>query len=153
MKFRKTGALCTLAILLSLAAAAQKDGFRIAEPDHNKPRLFADLPERMTVQTAAMEALLELPIGATINTKATDYLPFRGTVVSKSEDAQVKSVVVRLANRYGATLTFSKTAQSDGRFAYIGRIISRQHGDAYDIIEENGQLLLKKKSIYEIMNE
>ncbi|MBD0279521.1 MAG: hypothetical protein ICV81_16390 [Flavisolibacter sp.] len=100
-----------------------------------------------------MEPLLELPVGATVNTKATDKLQFSGTIVSKAEDKTVKSIVVRLANRPSATLTFTRITNTDGSVSFLGRIISMKHGDAYNIVQEHGQLVLQKKGLYELFTE
>lgn len=153
MKCLKTCACSALLCLVFSVASAQKDQIRLNEPDYNKPKLFADLPERLPLEFSSMETLLKLPIGATVNTRATERLPFNGTVVSKAEDKDVQSVVVRLANRYGATLTFSKTRLSDGSFRYTGRIISLKHGDAYDVVPEGNGLMLKKKGLYDMFSE
>ena len=53
----------------------------------------------------------------------------------------------------GAALSFSKLMKEDGSISYIGRIISFQHGDAYEIILENGQYFFVKKDFYDLVND
>ncbi len=155
MKYLKNGAFCVLLSLCCLCSTAQKDQFRppVNEPDYHKPRLFADLPERMDLSISVMATLLDMPLGTSIATRATNKFPFNGTVVSRAQDKTAKSVVVRLSNRYGATLTFTRINNADGTLSYLGRIISLKHGDAYDIVQEAGQLILQKKGLYDLISE
>ncbi|MBD0285313.1 MAG: hypothetical protein M3342_22900 [Bacteroidota bacterium] len=155
MKNLLTSVWCILLSLCSIKAVAQKDQFRppVNEPDYSKPHLFSDLPERIPLKLSALEPLLELPVGATVNTKATDKFSFTGTIISKAENKTVKSIVVRLANRPGATLTFTRITNTDGSFSFLGRIISMKHGDAYNIVQEHDQLVLQKKGLYELFTE
>lgn len=155
MKHLITGACCVLLCLCSHFSLAQTLQFRppINEPDYNKPRLFADLPARMELKLSALEPLLDLPVGASINTKVSDKLVVTGTVVSKADHPSVTSIVVRLANRLGASLTFTRITNADGTTSFIGRMISLRHGDAFDIVQENNRLFLQKKGLYELFTE
>ncbi len=141
--------------LCCLYSAAQKDQFRIPinEPDQHKPRLFSDLPDQINVATSQLEALLDVPVGNMVITRTTGKFTFNGTVISRAEDKSSKSVVVRLSNRYGATLTFTRIINEDGSFSYLGRIISLKHGDAYEMVQNAGQLILYKKSYYDLVSE
>ena len=49
MKVLKTGALCVLLNVIALTVAAQNNTSNppVTEPDYNKPKLFADLPQRL----------------------------------------------------------------------------------------------------------
>ena len=155
MKYLKNSACCMLLSFFFLCSAAQRDQFQppVNEPDYNKPRLFADLPERMNLDVSTMESLLDLPIGYSIVTKVNDKFPLRGTVVSRIENNGARSVVVRLANRSGATLTFTSTLNPNGTISYIGRIISLRHADAFNIVQQSGQLVLQKKGLYDLISE
>src|SRR5207247_9470550 len=68
-----------------------------------------------------------------------DALPISGQVVSKSDDPKSVSVVIRSTNRVGARLVFTKITDADNTIKYIGRIISLQHGDSYEIISVNNR--------------
>jgi hypothetical protein len=74
-------------------------------------------------------------------------------VVSTSDDQQALSVVIKCTNRQGARLTLTKVTNPDHSTKYIGRILSLQHGDSYEIVYENNQYFLKKKSLYDLVNE
>jgi hypothetical protein len=63
------------------------------------------------------------------------------------------SIVIRSTNFPGAALSFSKITKEDGTISYAGRIISFQHGDAYEINQENGQYYFVKKGFYDLVNE
>ena len=78
---------------------------------------------------------------------------FNGQVISRSDDNTIHSVVIRSANFNGATLTLSSSAQPNGTVKFTGRIISFQHGDAYELQNQNDQYILIKKNFYDLMNE
>jgi hypothetical protein len=155
MKTLKTCALGVLLTLCYLHSAAQDASVPLNEPDYNKPKLFSDLPQRIYLKIVFLEALFDLPVGTNINTQVSEAFSFTGTVVSKSnvQDASIKSIVIRSANRPGAVFTFSRAAKPDGSFSYNGRIMSRNHSDAYEVKQEKGVYVLNKISLYDLINE
>lgn len=153
MKTLKTFAVGVVITLCYLQGAAQKASVPLNEPDYNKPKLFADLPQRMNLKVKEMASLFNLPVGTVINAEATEHFRLKGTIVSKAEDATVKSVVIRSTNKQGAIFTFTKVVNADGSSHYMGRMISRQHGDAFEIVRENGQYVLNKIGLYDMLNE
>jgi hypothetical protein len=92
-------------------------------------------------------------VGQSISLVVTPGFTISGQVVSKADDKNSNSVVVRLTNRPGARLIFTKLTDPNNSIKYIGRIISLKHGDGYEIISENDQYYLKKKGIYDLMTE
>ena len=142
-----------VAFIIGYTSSAQSNSVPVNEPDYNKPKLFADLPQRMSLKVVELEALFTLPVGSAVNTQATDQLRLQGSIVSKAEEASVQSVVIRSSNRLGANFTFTRTINADGSFTYIGRMLSMQHGDAYEAIKENGQYVLNKIGLYDLFNE
>jgi hypothetical protein len=156
MKTLKITATCALFFLSFLYSNAQEN-LRINQPDYNKPKLFADLPQRMNITVSDMESLFDLPVGTAVMAKLTKDFPFKGTIVSRSGNAedQVRSVVIKSTTntRLGAVLTFTKIRKEDGSFIYRGRIISKESIDAYEIVNENGQYILQKKNYYEMVRE
>lgn len=154
MKILKTSAFCVLFCVCYFISAAQGH-VPLNEPNNNKPQLFSDLPQKMKLRITNLEDLLDLPVGASVKTFIADEFNFHGTVVSKSDaaNAAVKSVVISSTNKKGATLTFTKTIQADGTVEYLGRIMSFKNGDAFDIVKENGQYVLQKKVLSELMTE
>jgi len=156
MKNLKVAAFSVCIIFCSICAIAQKIQNRsvsVNEPDYNKPKLFGDLPERINFDPTVLSALLNTQVGQSINLAVTPLFRISGQVVSKSDDQNSTSVVVRLINRPGARLIFTKLTDPNNSVKYIGRIISLKHGDSYEIISENDQYYLKKKGIYELMTE
>ncbi len=63
------------------------------------------------------------------------------------------SVVIRSTNRVGARLVFTKVTDADNTIKYIGRIISLQHSDSYEIVSENNQYYFKKQGLYDLIAE
>lgn len=111
----------------------------------------------MDVTISNMESIFDQPVGTPVLAKLTKSFPFKGTIVSRSGNAedQVRSVVIKSTTntRLGAVLTFTKIRKEDGSFVYKGRIISRESIDAYEIVNENGQYILQKKNYYEMVRE
>ena len=153
MNILKTITLSVALTIGYLSSSAQSNSIPINEPNYNKPRLFADLPQRMNLKVSDLETLFSLSVGSGINTMVSEQFRLQGTIVSKSEDASVKSVVIRSSNRPGANFTFTRTTNADGSFNYIGRMISMQHGDAYEVIKHNGAYVLNKIGLYDLFSE
>jgi len=152
MKNLSTAVLSVCITLCSLCASAQKD-VPINEPDYNKPKLFADLPDRINFNLANLTNLFQLQVGQTANIPLTGNFTLTGTVVSTANNDNVVSVVIKSTNRLGARLTFTRVISEGKIVKYIGRIISLQHGDVYEIVSENNQYYFQKKGLYDLVNE
>jgi hypothetical protein len=143
-----------LCCLLSAAQTTHLSGkIPLNEPDNNKPKLFTDLPDQIQFNPNNLSNLFLLKIGEAVNVPISDEFTFSGQVVSKAEEPTSSSVVVRSTNRVGARLVFTKITNADNSTKYIGRIISLQHGDSYEIVSENNQYYFKKKGLYDLMSE
>lgn len=156
----KTLKIITAFALFSLSyfySAAQEELRLNKEPNYSKPKLFADLPQKMNVTISDMESVFDLPVGTVVTAKLAKNFPFKGIIISKAGDtgAQVRSVVIKSTNntRSGAVLTFSKVRKDDGTYNYTGRILSMESIDAFEIVKENGQYVLQKKNYYEMIRE
>jgi hypothetical protein len=152
MKILSTAVLCGCIILCSLSVSAQND-VPINQPDLNKPKLFSDLPDRITFNPSQLVNLFNLQLGETATIPLTDNFSFIGTVVSTANNSNAVSVVIRSTNRPGARLTFTQVTNDDNTIKYIGRIMSLQHGDTYEIIVENNHYYFQKKGLYDLVNE
>jgi len=121
----------------------------------NRPTLFQNLPNKISCRINDLSALLESEIGQPVSFSLADNLSFQGVVssVASKFDNTLVSVVIRSTNFAGAALSFSKITKEDGTYNYVGRIISFQHGDAYEIRLENGQYFFVKKGFYDLVNE
>lgn len=155
MKVLTTKTIGLLLLFCGFFTSARAQVVPLGNHDYNKPKLFADLPDKMHFNVSDLEQLLTLPIGASVNSRLNDNFMMVGTVVSKSnpQTSPAQSVVIRMTNRQGATLTFTKTIDHDGGTRYIGRIMSLKNGDAYEVVKENGVYVLQKKNLYDIINE
>jgi hypothetical protein len=157
MTILKTGALCVLLNAMALTAFSQDNSKKppLTEPNYNKAKLFADLPQRFKIDIQSLESLLDLPIGDGVNMPLTGNVRYQGIVVSKSDgqDPNVKSVVIRSKNRLGSTFSFARIRNMDGSYRYSGRILSLNHSDAFELHRENGEYVLIKKHLYDIFSE
>jgi hypothetical protein len=140
---------------MHLSTSAQTNKVPITEPDYNKPKLFQDLPERIDFNVSNLQFLFNLRTGESATIPFATGFTFQGQVVSVSDnsDPKVKSVVIRSTNRIGARLTFTQVVNADASISYIGRIISLQHGDTFEIVSDNGHYYFKKKGLYDLVNE
>lgn len=154
MKTLKTVACLAILFVCMTKASAQEARIPLNAPNYSKPRLFAGLPEKMPLKVKDVASLLELPVGAPVNATLTAGFPLIGTIVSKSDpsDTTVKSVVIR-TNHEGSTFTFSRVTAIDGTTSYIGRLFSRNGGDALEVANEGGSYILRKKGINDLVNE
>ena len=153
MKNLAKGIICLSVFFVSIKLSAQE--LPVREPDMNRPSLFQNLPDRITCRINDLSALLESEIGKNVSFAFADNINFQGVVssVATKFGNTLQSVVIRSSNFPGAALSFSKLIKEDGTVSYIGRIISFQHGDAYEITMENGQYYFIKKGFYDLVNE
>jgi hypothetical protein len=153
MKNLVKGFICLSILLVCTKLNAQKPLVR--EPDMNRPSLFQNLPEKINCPITELALLLESETGRAVSFPITSNTYFRGVVSSVAShfDNNLLSVVIRSTNFPGAALSFSKIKKEDGSISYAGRIISFQHGDAYEINQENGQYFFVKKGFYDLVNE
>lgn len=150
MKQLKYCVSCAFLLLFCAIVNAQDP---INEPDLRKPKLFADLPQKMELKVSSMEILFSKKVGAVVSMNITREFLLEGAVVSRSEDANVKSVVISCTNRPGAIFTFTKTVTKEAGEKFIGRMVNRYSGDAFEIVKEKGSYVLIKKDYYEMINE
>ncbi len=155
---RTVAALICIAFCGISASAQNPDHAPLNQPDPNKPKLFSNLPDQIPVSIDYLNTFFDSPSGKAISlVTGTDRnsLSFEGRVISsesKYNDA-LKSVVVRSTNFNGATFTVSKYTDETGTVTYSGRIISMQHGDAYELKTVDGNLILVKRKFHSLINE
>jgi hypothetical protein len=154
MKTLQLQGLCLLFIFICATSSAQNK-IPVNEPDQNKPRLFTNLPDKIPVDINTLQTLVNAGTGKNVSLRlgSNELNNFNGQVVSKADDNSIHSVVIRSANFNGATLILSSSAQPDGTVKFSGRIISFQHGDAYELQNQNNQYILIKKNFYDLINE
>jgi len=143
----------TFCSVCSIAQNVQNRSVSVNEPDYNRPKLFSDLPDRIDFDPNHLSTLLTTQVGQSVSLSITPKFNISGQVVSKADGQNSSSVVVRLSNRPGARLIFTKRTDPNNSIKYIGRIISLKHGDSYEIVLENDRYYFKKKGIYDLITE
>jgi len=156
MKNLRTAALCAGVMLCSLLSMAQEKP-PVSKPNVNKPHLFDNLPNSIPVSMDEINSLFTKEVGRNASLKMAGSISpmFSGEIVSTASQPgdEVKSVVIRSDNFSGANFTISKITNAGGKVSYVGRIISFQHGDLFELETQNGQLVLVKKNYYDLVNE
>jgi hypothetical protein len=143
-------------MLCSFASISQVTTAPVNEPNRNKPKLFAGLPDRVDLNTDAIAGLFSTTLGqpASIRLTGDNSVQFHGEVVSSAAASpDVQRMVIRSTNFNGANLSISKITQEDGSVVYKGRIISFAHGDLYILENKDGHYALVKKNFYDLINE
>lgn len=155
MKILKTGVICLFFSLCLLRASAQEQKQAINQYDFNKPKLFKELPDRINIKVNDLDYLFGYEVGKSVSLPLAKNFILEGAVVSKAEDvaSNVKSIVIRSTNRIGATLALSRIINENNTLTYRGRIMSFKHGDAYEVVAENGSYFLIKKGLYDLYDE
>jgi hypothetical protein len=139
--------------LVTVAQPPPTKKLPLNEPDYNKPKLFADLPDRIDFDPKDLLNLFELQTGQSVNVTIGSSFIFSGELVSKSNDNRSSNVVIKSTNRPGARLVFTRVTAENNTVKYLGRIFSFKHGDCYEIVSENDHYYFKKKSIYDVISE
>lgn len=155
MKFLSVIAFCMLFFrCLQAGAQIQKD-VPVSQYNYNKPKLFKELPDRISFRINNLDTIFNKEIGKRITLSLSPDFLWQGTIVSKAEDAQanVKSIVIKSFNKAGASLALSRIINENNTITYRGRIMSFKHGDAYDLVSENGAYFLIKKNVYDLYEE
>jgi hypothetical protein len=154
MKTQRTVVVVAFLFSICLHASAQQIAPPLNTPNYSKARIFTDLPEKMSLRIADAASLLDLPVGTRVNATIANGFPVTGIIVSKSNpaDTSIKSVVIS-TDRKGAIFTFTRTKAADGTVSYLGRLLNRANGDALEIAKEAQGYVIRKKGIYEMMNE
>jgi hypothetical protein len=150
--------LCAaIMLLIGAVSAKSQETAPLTEPNYKKAKLFSSLPEKIKVNINNLKELLKLNNGeATASNLGGDSeFAFNGQVVSTASkyNNTIKSVVVRSSNFIGANLTFTQVTDEDGTIRFIGRIISFEHGDVFELKETNGQYEFVKKKFHDLVNE
>lgn len=155
------------AILLSVSSvcAYSQDAAPVSEPNYNKPHLFSNLPDNIKVNINSLKHLLTTSVGDAISSNLRDEnasnpigedpFVFNGQVISTANkyNNKMQSVVIRSANFNGAGLIFTRFTNEDGTTGYSGRIISFEHGDAYELQLIDGNYQFVKKKFHQLVNE
>jgi biopolymer transport protein ExbD len=94
MKYLQLSGLCLLLSFICVTTSAQ-NSIPVNEPDLNKPKLFANLPDKIPVDIITLQNLLNAETGKDVSLKLGQNAlsSFNGKVVSKADDNSIHSVV------------------------------------------------------------
>ena len=157
MNYLNLYGFCLTFILCCTISFAQDTVLR-REPDHNKPYLFSNFPDKIPVDIYELKNLFSNTSSneKEINVSFIDkkLSGFNGKIISATSkyNNTLRSVVVSSTRFNGATLTLSSTT-TDGTVRYSGRIVSFQHADLYVLQKEEEQYFFIKKKFHELVNE
>ena len=156
MKNLRTAALCACIMLYNLCSIAQTQ-IRSSDPTIIKPKLFQGLPENISINPDNLSSLLNTPVGHAVSINLSDIsnFQFEGQVISASSPGEnnIQTVVIRSTNYNGARLTLSGIINADGTISYSGRILSFQHGDLFELKNQDGHYILVKRKLNDLINE
>ncbi|MDX1955039.1 MAG: hypothetical protein SFU20_05860 [Chitinophagaceae bacterium] len=155
MKTLKRGSLLFICVCFVLTLTAQDKPLPVREPDLSKPTLFQELPSRIPCSVSELQSLLQVQQDQRVDRSFGNGFDFRGVVTSKSEpgDSTVRSVAIRSTNFNGALMHIARITEANGSVRYTGRIISLQHQDAYELVQEKNAYYFIKKGFYDLINE
>lgn len=148
-------ALCCVGITSN--AQDNKEFVPVNEPDVNKPKLFNALPSQIPVSISSINNAERRSKSGTVQLVAGKKMPvtFNGTVISTTSkyDGAIETIIVKLADYEGATLTLSTLTDKEGNKTYTGRIISMTHGDVYELQKINEEYQFVKKDFNLFVHE
>lgn len=153
MKKLKALACSVFLCALFSQAFSQNAPVPVNEPDYNKPRIFTDLPDKMIIRLADAQKLFSLAAGVSASVQLTDELFIKGVVVSNGESDGIKTVIIRAVNRNNAVFTFTRINKANGSMHFVGRIMSRDNGDALEIRKDENVYVLNKINLYDLISE
>ena len=143
MKHALRAGLALLCNVLYLSSAAQPP---IRQVLPNKPLLFSQLPEKLTISPELLEQLFSVDAGQHIKIPlgAGNYLT--GVVKEKTaRNKHVLNITIECTNYDGALLTVSRIAGMGSAVTYLGRVVNIRYGDVLLLTEQNNQYLLVKE--------
>lgn len=144
------GAVLSILLCSMYASAQERMVYREADP--GKEQLFAQLPSTIDIASKKLNDVLQKTEGNDVSIELSNGQPaFSGKIVSVTSkyENRLKTVVIRLNN--GATFTLSSSTNPDGTASYVGRIISFQYGDTYELRKKDDQYIFIKKSFSEMV--
>lgn len=152
MNILKKCAFCA-ALLMGLLLQASAQLPTSGTADNNKPFLFSDLPDTIQVDAARLDALVNQHMNDAVQVAFSPLFSLQGKVVSAAQAEQLSSIVVKASNRLGAVFTLSRITEADGSKVFTGRILSRVHADAFELVAADGRYLLVKRSHDDLVEE
>lgn len=144
-----------LIVGISMQLSAQLPTGNSPAANHSQSHLFSGLPDSVLIEVQALEALLNQELHAVAQVRFSSTFSLQGKIVSsaRNTDQHWSSVVLKASNRLGAVFTLSSMQETNGATAYTGRILSRMHADAYELVHHAGRYFLVKREHSELVEE
>jgi small nuclear ribonucleoprotein (snRNP)-like protein len=129
-----------------LLAVLWVSGSAVAQTAPAKPAQFNGYATKLNCTEAQLSALLNKTENSTVALTLAGGFEFRGVVQSSEQKyANLKTTIIRSTNFPGAVFSLSKRSDAGSTEQYVGRIISFQHSDVYELVLDNGQYVFEKK--------
>jgi hypothetical protein len=117
-----------------------------------KPAQFSAYPENITCTEAQLQGLFNAGTQAAITLTLPGNFIFKGVVQSNEQPySNLQTVIIRSTNFPGSVFSVSKRTDAGNTYQYVGRILSFQHSDLYELALENGVYALQKKKFSNII--
>jgi hypothetical protein len=111
-----------------------------------KPAQFAAYSNRINCMEAQLATLMSLPENSPVVLTLAGGFEFRGIVQSSVQKySNLKTAIIRSTNFPGSVFSLSFRSEPASQGQYIGRILSFQHSDVYELMQENGLYIFEKK--------
>jgi hypothetical protein len=152
--------IALLMVFIHRSVSAQQDFLK--EPDRNRPNLFSQVPETVSIPVALLDHLSSLPTGSPVDISLGETFHYKGAVASATvqNEGKLQTVIVTSSTGSsgptspGSFLTLSRVVHDDKTISYIARILSFQHADCM-VLKENADHSYSfiKKKFYDIVGE
>lgn len=117
-----------------------------------KPALFAAYPQELSCTEAQLADLFNKPVNAVTQLNTGNGFVFTGTVKSSVQKYDnLKTVIIESTNFPGAVFSISLLSDQYTSEHYVGRIISMNHSDLFELQFENNQYKLVKKQFKNVI--
>lgn len=139
----KTYNKLSLMLLLCLLGAA---GFAQVA----KTKVFSQFPETVDISRSQLSKALTAEEGATVTLHFSSDLVITGTVVANVQKYDnLQSMVIKSEAFANALFHLSKVTNKDNTVIYLGRILSEDAADGYEIKSETAGIYQLKKVLLE----
>ena len=146
--------LCSI-VSTSIVQAQQPNLYR--EPDHNRQKIFQQLPDSLIFQPERLVELLERKIGEKVQVPVgiESKLVLTGQVVSITNkyDGRIQSIVIRTNENPDIMILFSRIVSDNGEIIYRGYLRGKESGDLYVAANLTGKWQWIRKGFYDVINE
>jgi len=143
-----------LMVFIHCSVSAQQDFLK--EPDRNRPSLFRNVPETVSIPVTLLDHVSSLATGSPVDISLGETFHYKGTVASSTvqNEGKLLTVIVTSPTLPGCFLTLSRVVHDDKTISYIARILSFQHADCMVLKEhaDHSYSFIKKK-FYDIVGE